>query len=88
MISVQNKKMIIPEEERVLGFLGDHLAEKREFFISGGFSEDMRVRLFLRFKSGAENFLSLSNLVVLCPGAVRGAKRRDTLLEYPKGAHF
>ncbi len=59
MISVQNKKMIIPEEERVLGFLGDHLAEKREFFISGGFSEDMRVRLFLRFKSGAENFFVL-----------------------------
>ena len=59
MISVQNKKMIIPEEERVLGFLGDHLAEKREFFISGGSSEDMRVRLFLRFKSGAENFFVL-----------------------------
>lgn len=59
MISVQNKKMIIPEEERVLGFLGDHLTGKREFFISGGYSGDMRVRLFLRFKSGAENFFVL-----------------------------
>lgn len=71
MISVQNKKMIIPEEERVLGFLGDHLAEKREFFISGGFSGDMRVRLFLRFKSGAENFFVLEpcgahNSGILC----------------------
>ena len=59
MISVQNKRMIIPEEERVLGFLGDHLTGKREFFISGGYSGDMRVRLFLRFKSGAENFFVL-----------------------------
>jgi len=59
LISVQNKRMIIPEEERVLGFLGDHLTGKREFFISGGYSGDMRVRLFLRFKSGAENFFVL-----------------------------
>ena len=59
MISVQNKRMIIPEEERVLGFLGDHLTGKREFFISGGYSGDMRIRLFLRFKSGAENFFVL-----------------------------
>lgn len=81
MISVQNKKMIIPEEERVLGFLGDHLAEKREFFISGGYSGDMWVRLFLRFKSGAENFFVLEPCGPQGSGMLLWNIRREHIFE-------
>lgn len=81
MISVQNKKMIIPEEERVLGFLGDHLAEKREFFISGDYSGDMWVRLFLRFKSGAENFFVLEPCGPQGSGMLLWNIRREHIFE-------
>lgn len=59
MISIQNKKMIIPEEERFIGHLGDHLAQKREFFISGDYDNGAVFRLYLKFKSGAENYFVL-----------------------------
>ena len=81
MISVQNKKMIIPEEERVWGFLGDHLAEKREFFISGDYSGDMWVRLFLRFKSGAENFFVLEPCGPQGSGMLLWNIRREHIFE-------
>lgn len=59
MISIQNKKMIIPEEERLIGHLGDHLAQKRAFFISGDHEEGTVFRLYLKFKSGSENYFVL-----------------------------
>lgn len=81
MISIQNKKMIIPEEERLIGHLGDHLAQKREFFISGDHAEGTIFRLYLKFKSGTENYFVLESTQIAAGTTLCWRIQREHIFE-------
>ncbi len=59
MITILNGKLTIPESERFIGFAGDNLARKIEFFISGANEADRIYRLYLTFDDGTVNYFVL-----------------------------
>ncbi|MDP4120168.1 MAG: DUF6273 domain-containing protein [Bacillota bacterium] len=64
MITILNSKMIIPEEERVIGYLGDNAVTTKQFEVING-NTNLTYKLYLKFKSGAVNFLILPSSAAL-----------------------
>ena len=52
MITIQSGKMIIPEEERFVGFAGDNHSSTKQFFLSGGADGESSYTLYLKFDDG------------------------------------
>ena len=49
MITIQSGKMIIPENERFVGFAGDNLTRTKEFLVPNAADSDSAYILYLRF---------------------------------------
>lgn len=59
MITIQNGKFFVPEDERFIGFAGDNLRKKIEFFVVGETQEVSTYRLYLTFDDDSVNFFVL-----------------------------
>lgn len=59
MITIQNGKFFVPEDDRFIGFAGDNLRKKIEFFVVGETQEVSTYRLYLTFDDGSVNFFVL-----------------------------
>lgn len=59
MITIQNGKFFVPEDERFIGFAGDNLRKKIEFFVVGETQEVSAYRLYLTFDDDSVNFFVL-----------------------------
>lgn len=59
MITIQNGKFFVPEDERFIGFAGDNLRKKIEFLVLGETQEVSTYRLYLTFDDDSVNFFVL-----------------------------
>ncbi|MGN0504714.1 MAG: hypothetical protein ACI4HJ_06700 [Ruminococcus sp.] len=59
MITIQNGKFFVPEDERFIGFAGDNLRKKIEFLVMGETQEVSTYRLYLTFDDDSVNFFVL-----------------------------
>ena len=59
MITIQNGKFFVPEDERFIGFAGDNLRKKIEFLVLGETQEVSTYRLYLTFDDNSVNFFVL-----------------------------
>ena len=59
MITIQNGKFFVPEDERFIGFAGDNLRKKIEFLVLGETQEISTYRLYLTFDDNSVNFFVL-----------------------------
>ena len=59
MITIQNGKFFVPEDERFIGFAGDNLRKKIEFLVLGETQEISTYRLYLTFDDDSVNFFVL-----------------------------
>ena len=64
MIYIQPGKMIIPEEERFVGFAGDNLSSSKTFVVRNGETEDCVFKLFLTFDDATCNYFELEQIRV------------------------
>lgn len=66
MITIQNGKLTIPENERFIGFAGDNLRRKIEFSVQGESTPCELYRIYLTFDDGTANYFTLES--VECDG--------------------
>lgn len=59
MITIQSGKLIIPEEDRFIGFAGDNLHIQKQFFLKDKDSENVIYRLYLTFDDDTVNYFLL-----------------------------
>ncbi len=59
MITIQNGKLTIPENERFIGFAGDNLRRKIEFSVQGESTPCELYRIYLTFDDGTVNYFVL-----------------------------
>ncbi len=62
MITIQNGKLTIPENERFIGFAGDNLRRKIEFSVQGESTPCELYRIYLTFDDGTVNFFALEGV--------------------------
>ncbi len=63
MITINSGKLIIPEEERFIGFTGDNLHLKKQFLVENVCDENCIYRLYLEFDDGTVNYFVLDSKV-------------------------
>ena len=63
MITIQTGKMLIPEEERFVGFAGDNQSNTKQFFLPGVSDSDSVYTLYLRFDDDTVSSAALSPAV-------------------------
>lgn len=63
MIIINSGKMIIPENERFVGFTGDNLHSVKQFLVKDKADKNCIYRLYLKFDDGTTNYLVLDSLV-------------------------
>lgn len=63
MITILNRRMIVPENERIIGCYGDNCTVSRQFFIADGCDSNWDFKLYLEFSDGSINFFSLEKQI-------------------------
>lgn len=63
MIVINSGKLIIPEEERFIGYAGDNLHSQKQFLVTNADDENCIYRLYLTFDDGKVNFLVLDKTI-------------------------
>ncbi len=63
MITIISGKLFIPEEERFIGFAGDNLHTKKQFWLENITDENCIYRLYLEFDDGTVNYFVLDSKV-------------------------
>ena len=63
MISINSGKLIIPEEDRFIGFAGDNLHSTKHFLVENTTDSSCIYRLYLKFDDGSVNHFVLDSKV-------------------------
>ncbi len=63
MITINSGKLIIPEEDRFIGFAGDNLHSKKQFLIENETDKNCIYRLYLKFDDDTVNYFVLDSKV-------------------------
>ena len=63
MISINSGKLIIPEAERFIGFIGDNLHSRKQFVVENATDPNCIYRMYLKFDDGTINHFVLDSKV-------------------------